>query len=71
MPDGFEVYFNGIIGGTASGRRFVRNETRKADSPGIDTIFFKIIIAEQFTGNFGYPINGRRVLGCILRGFSF
>ena len=69
MLDRLKINFNGIVGGAAARWRFVRNETRKADSPGIDAVFSEIIITKKFTGNFGDTLNCRGTLGCILWSF--
>ncbi len=69
MLDGVIVNLHSVVRGTPSRWSLIRNDSRITNSPRIYTKSLEIIVAEQFTGDFGYTIHCVRPLNGILWGF--
>ena len=63
-------HLNGVICGSTTRSRFIRNNTRQSETPRIDSIMACIIVAQELAGNFRYAIECRwplyRNLRCLL-----
>ena len=61
------INVHGVVGCSTSGRRYVRDDTREAHRTRVYSIFFLVIVAQQFGCNFRYAIDSCRALNGVLR----
>ena len=64
-------YFNRIIGGAATGGRFITDQAGIANAPNIHAKTLMIIIAPKFTSIFADAINGNGFYNGLLRAIYF